>query len=141
MQVIDEDVEQDQIQQQPMGNTASYRPSARLCAADHNSLSSASQPVLNPLHCPLIYPTLSKLHYKDSVGDSVKRLVEVKVHSIYCSPPIYPTSDDMVEGYQVGQARVPLGEPTVVFDLNKQIIFSIYELFSIYSLRGKCFKI
>ena len=48
IQVTDEDVEQDQTQYRPLGNTVSYRTPARLCTAEHNALSSASLPVLNP---------------------------------------------------------------------------------------------
>jgi len=74
------------------------------------TLSSASQPVLNPPHCPLIYLTLPKFNNKDFVRDSVKHLAEIKVHNIHCSPPIYPASDDIIEGYQIGQAWFLLGE-------------------------------
>jgi len=62
-----------------LGSTTSYRPPTRLCAANHNALSSASQPVLSPPPCPLIYPTLPKLHYEDVVGDSVNRLSDLQV--------------------------------------------------------------
>ena len=72
------------------------------CAADHNPLSSASQTVLNPHHCPLIYPTLSQLHYKDTVGNSVKHLAEGKALYIHCYPSIDSAGDGIIEGYTVG---------------------------------------
>jgi len=74
------------------------------CAADDNPLSSTSQPVVSPPHCPLIYPTLSKFHNKDVVGADVKCRAEVKVPNIHCYPPIYPACNDIIEGYQVAQA-------------------------------------
>lgn len=46
IQITDEDVGRDWTQYQPLGNTTSY--SAPTSAADHNHLSSASQPVCNP---------------------------------------------------------------------------------------------
>ncbi|XP_050567062.1 uncharacterized protein LOC118250829 [Cygnus atratus] len=61
IKVVDEDVEQDRTQHRPLGNTASHRSPARLCATDHHPLSLASQPVLNSPYCPLLYPTLSQL--------------------------------------------------------------------------------
>lgn len=73
----------------PPGSTAGYRPTTRLCTADHNPLSYASQRVLNLPHWPVTYPTHPKLTYQDIMGDGVKRLAEVKLHDTYCSPPIY----------------------------------------------------
>ena len=102
--VTDEDVEQDRTQQRLLGSITSYRPPDRLCATDDNPLSSASQPVLNLPHHPLIYPTSSKFHNMEVVGDGVKSLTEVKVHNIHCSPPSGPASGDVIEGYQLGQA-------------------------------------
>nr|XP_038025343.1 uncharacterized protein LOC113841927 isoform X5 [Anas platyrhynchos] len=61
IKVVDEDVEQDRTQHRPLGNTASHRSPAGLCAADRHPLSSASQPVLNPPYRPLVYPTPSQL--------------------------------------------------------------------------------
>ena len=95
---------------EPLGNTDSYRPPTRLCATDNNLLSSARQPVLRQLHRPFIYPALSKFHNKDVVADGVKCLGEVKVHYIHCYLPIYPASDDIIEGYQVNQAWLYFGE-------------------------------
>ena len=66
------------------GNTISYR-----------LLSFASQPVFH---------ALSKLHYKDVVGDSFKDLAEDKAFSIHCSPLMYTASDDIIGSYQIGQA-------------------------------------
>ena len=88
IQVTDEDVKQDQTQYQSLGNAVSYTPSTRLCSTDHNPLSSAGQLVLNPPHCPLIYPTLPKLTCRDIMGGSVERLAEVKVQNIHSL--IYP---------------------------------------------------
>jgi len=78
-----------------------------------NPLSSVNQPVLRPPHCTLIYPVDPKLIYKDVVRDSVKSLAEVKVYNIYCCPLIYPASDDITEGYQVGQAWFSYSESTL----------------------------
>jgi len=55
IQVTDEDVEQDQTQYWPLGNTTSYRPLSRLCATDQNCLSSVSQLALNSPQCPLAF--------------------------------------------------------------------------------------
>ncbi|XP_052556631.1 uncharacterized protein LOC128089357 isoform X2 [Tympanuchus pallidicinctus] len=101
IKVIDEDVEQDRTQHRPLGDTAGYRSPARLCTANDDPLRSASQPVLNPPHCPLIYPTLPQLCYKDVVGDSIKCFAEIKVDYIDCSPPIHPARDNIIEGYQL----------------------------------------
>ena len=54
-------------------------------ATDLNTLSSASQPVLNPPVYPLTYLTPPKITYEVVMGDSVKCLAEVKVHNIHCS--------------------------------------------------------
>lgn len=89
-QVSDEDVEQDQVQYWPLGNMTSYNPPTRLCTADHNSLSCASQLVLNLPHHLLICSTLHKLTYKEGVGDSLKSHAKVKVHSSCHSSLIYP---------------------------------------------------
>ena len=51
---------------------------------------------------------LSKFLNKDVVGDSGKCLAEVKVDNIYYTLPIYPASDDIIEGYQIGQAWFPI---------------------------------
>ena len=56
------------------------------CTADHNSLSSASQPVLSPPHSPLICPTVPELTYEGVMGVSVTNLAEVKVHNFHCFP-------------------------------------------------------
>ena len=58
-----------------------------------STLSSDSQPVLNPPHCHtvLVYPQVV-------VGDSVKRLAEIKRDNIHCSPLIYSASYDVIEG-------------------------------------------
>jgi len=63
IQIIDEDVEQDQIQNQTLGNSSSCRSPSRLCTADCNLLSSASQPVHSLPQCPLIYHTLPNHWY------------------------------------------------------------------------------
>ena len=89
-------------------------------------MSSSSQSVLNPLHCWLIYPTLSKLHYKHIVGDSVKSLVEVKVHNIYCSPLAYPADNDVIEVYHLGQAWSPLGKSKLGND-NLILLLLVYN--------------
>ena len=51
-------------------------------------------------------------HYKDVAGDSIKCLTEVKSQGTQY--PLLPSHlldrDDVIEGYQVGQARFPLGE-------------------------------
>jgi len=39
-----------------------------------------------------------------------KKLANVKVHNFVCFPYFYPANDDIVEGYQVGQAWFFLGE-------------------------------
>ena len=44
------------------------------------------------------------------MGDCVESLAEVKVDNIHGSPFIYPASHAIVENYQIGQARFPLGE-------------------------------
>jgi len=72
--------------------------------SDHNSLSSASQPTLSPSNGPLLYTTVSKFPYKDVMGDSVKHVIEAMLHNIYCSSSIYLSSDEIIEGYQLGQA-------------------------------------
>ena len=38
IQVMDEDIEQDQTQYQPLRSTASYKPPNRLFTTDHNTL-------------------------------------------------------------------------------------------------------
>jgi len=48
IQVMDESVEQDQTQYDPLGNTTSYRFPTRFSATNHSPLSSVSYPVLNP---------------------------------------------------------------------------------------------
>ena len=95
-QVIDEVDKQHQTQYQLWGYTTIFRPPTRIYTTDHNSLSSAVQLVLNLPHCPLVYPTLSKFTYKDVMGDSAKRLAEVKIDNIHCSPFIYQTRQDMM---------------------------------------------
>ncbi|XP_052520385.1 uncharacterized protein LOC128071565 isoform X3 [Tympanuchus pallidicinctus] len=113
IKVIDEDVEQDQTQHRPLRNTASYRSPTGLCTTNNDPLCSVSQPVFNPPHCPLIYPTLPQLCYKDVVGDSIKSLAEIKVDYTHCSSHIHPARDNIIEGYQIGQARPPPCEPVL----------------------------
>lgn len=98
-QAIDEDVDQDQAQHEPLGNT-SYRPSIRLCTTDYSPLS------CKPPHHSLIYLAFSEFHNKDAVGDSIKHLAEVKLCCIHCAPLIYPDRDEIIEGYQVGQNMI-----------------------------------
>lgn len=59
IQVISKEAEQRQSHHPPLQHTASNRPSAGPCAADHNPLSLALQPLLNPPHCPLTFISLS----------------------------------------------------------------------------------
>lgn len=54
-------------------------------------LRSTSQPVSSPSHCPLVYPILPKFIWEYVMWDDVKRLHEIKVHDIHCSPLIYPS--------------------------------------------------
>ena len=96
IKVIDEDVEQNQTQYQPLRNTAKYRPPSGLRTTNHHPLSSTSQPVFSSPHHPLICSTLSQPHYKDVVGDSVKYLAEIKVDNIHCSPLFHPVNDDII---------------------------------------------
>ena len=70
---------------------ASYRPPARFCNTIDNPLHSASQPILDPLHHPLIYPILPQLCYKDVMGDSIKSLTEIKVDYMYRPSPCPPS--------------------------------------------------
>lgn len=60
-------------------------------------MNSASKSVLNSPHCPPIYPTLSKLTYKDVTEGSIKSLVEVTVHKINYSSLIYLDVHDIIE--------------------------------------------
>ncbi|XP_072216516.1 uncharacterized protein [Excalfactoria chinensis] len=101
IKVIDEDVEQNWTQHRPLGDTTSHRPPARHRTANDNPLHSASQPILDPLHRPLIYPILPQLCYKDVMGDRIKSLTEIKVDYIYRSPPVHPASDIFIKGHQL----------------------------------------
>jgi len=104
IQVIDEDVQQDLTEHKPLRNTASYRPPTRLCTADDNPLSSASQPVLNPLYSPLISIPHFLSFITRMLWETVRCLGEVKINSIHHSPLIYPACDNIIGGYQVSQA-------------------------------------
>lgn len=55
----------------------------------HNILSSATQSVLNPTHCPLAYPTFPKLIYEVITADWVKSFAEFKVHYPLLSPHLH----------------------------------------------------
>mgnify|MGYP001858465748 FL=1 len=44
---------------------------------------------------------LLRLNYEDVTGDSVKCLVDVKVHNIHYFSPIYTDGHDITEGYQI----------------------------------------
>lgn len=79
-------------------------PLTSLRVTDHNNMSPVIQPVLNPPHCPLIYPTLSEPAYEDVVGYTVESLAELKADNIHSSPLICPASHCILEGYQVGEA-------------------------------------
>ena len=56
----------------PWRTLLSYWPPTRLCDTDDNPLSSASQSVLIPHHCSLVYPTHPKLTNKVVMGNSVR---------------------------------------------------------------------
>ena len=75
------------------------------------TLSFASQQVVDLPHHSLIYPTFSKFHNKDFVGDGVKSLAEVKVHNIHCSPHIYPVSHEILEATRTVKHDFPLINP------------------------------
>ena len=102
-QVIDGNAKQDRNQHQPLGNTASCKPPARLSTIDHGPLSSTSQIILIPSHHLLIYPKLYLI--RTMLQESVK---SHNVHGSSCnargSSHNYLASDDIIEGYQVGQA-------------------------------------
>lgn len=85
---------------------------------------SVSQPVLNPLHCPFMYLTCSKLIYENVTRDNGKSLAEVKAHNIHCSLLIYPVSHDIMEGYQIGQVYLLLGEPMWTTPDNLRFVIS-----------------
>lgn len=71
-------------------------------------LRSTSQPVPSPPHCPLVYPILSKFIWEYVTWDDVKNLYEIKVQNTRCSPPIYPSGHNIMEGCHVHQAWFPL---------------------------------
>ena len=90
------------------------------CATDDSPLSSASQPILHPPHHPVIYPTLYTFHNKDVVGGAIKRLAEVKVHNIHCSPLIYPACNDIIEDphdFPLGEFMLPTSDNFLLFQL------------------------
>lgn len=45
---------------------------------------------------------------------SVKRLAEVGVDNIHCSPPTYLASHAIIENYHIGQAWFPLHESVLI---------------------------
>ena len=90
-----------------LGNTTSY--TSGLCAVGCDLLNSANHPVPSPSPCPPIYPTISTLHCKDVMGNSVKSLGEVKVNNIH-PPFIHSTNNDIIEGHEGGQVWVSLGD-------------------------------
>ena len=53
------------------------------------NLLTINEDVLNPLHCPFICLTLTKLAYKDVMANSAKNLAEFKVHS---TPPLHSST-------------------------------------------------
>ncbi|XP_040507897.1 uncharacterized protein LOC101751112 isoform X2 [Gallus gallus] len=53
----------------------------------------------------------SQLCYQVAMGDNTKSLADIEADDIHCSPRTYPAGDAIIEGYEVGQARFPLGEP------------------------------
>ena len=61
------------------------------------NLLTINEDVLNPLHCPFICLTLTKLAYKDVMANSAKNLAEFKVHSTHSSPFIYPAGHDITQ--------------------------------------------
>lgn len=95
IQVTNEFVEQDWIHYLPLVITRS-QASDRLCTTDYNSLSSLSQPVHNSPHCPLIYPTLPKLTYKDVTQTVSKALLKSK----YKTSIAVPSSTQLVKTSQ-----------------------------------------
>lgn len=58
------------------------------------------------------------------MGDSMESLAKVKVDHIHCSPPIYPAGDAIIEGNEVGRARLPLGE-SVLTTPNNILLFEL----------------
>ncbi|PKU37366.1 zinc finger rna-binding hypothetical protein [Limosa lapponica baueri] len=59
------------------------------------------------------------------MGDSVKSLAEVKVDDICCSPLIQPSSYNITEGYQIGQARFTLGK-SMLTTSNNFLFFNMF---------------
>jgi len=68
------------------------------------------QTVFNPPHHLLIQPIHQQVLYEDLMGDSVKGPTVVQVDNSHCSPLICQASHFIIEIYQVGQARLPIGE-------------------------------
>lgn len=62
-----------------LGDTTSDRSPTRSCTTDYKPLGSSLQPGPNSAHCPLIQS--SSWPYEEVVGDSIKSLAEVRVHS------------------------------------------------------------
>lgn len=62
-----------------MGYTITEMPPARICAAVHNPVGPATQPLTAYLPNPSFV-------YEDAMGASVKCLTKVEVNDIHCSP-------------------------------------------------------
>ena len=57
------------------------------------------------------------------MGDSVKSLTEVKADNIHYSALIYQAYNFIVEGYQAGQAWLPLGEAMMTPPNNLLVLY------------------
>ena len=44
------------------------------------------------------------------MGEGVKGFMEIKIHHLHCLSIIYSHGNILIKGYQLGQARLPLGE-------------------------------
>jgi len=56
------------------------------------------------------------------MGDSIKGLPEVKAHNIHWLGRCGNSSDDIIEGYLIGQASFPLGEPMLTIPNNLHLL-------------------
>ena len=78
-QISNEDVKQGWTRYQPLGYTASHRPTTRLRTTDDHSRGTAIQSVFSPPHHLLIQPMHQRVLSAGLIGDSGKDLTEVQV--------------------------------------------------------------
>lgn len=77
---VGSDVKQEKSQDRPVQYCTCHWPPARLPPINHSPLCPVFQTTVLQIHYPLIHTAISRLEFKNIMGDGVKNLAKVEIN-------------------------------------------------------------